>query len=99
MVKRRHSNVILPECNDTTDALTSTIKKAQPPIVLTTRPSDSHGKQQTDPTTNEPHPSLTRTKSMTHVDYTQEIENIEMLKEETQTAPQVTQNETPCVSK
>jgi len=81
------------------DALTSTIQKTPSPLVLTTRPSDSHRKQQTDPTTNEPHPSLTHTDSMIHVDYTQETENIEMLEEETQTAPQFTQNETPCVNK
>jgi len=79
MVKRGHNNVIIPERNDTTDALTSTIEKTQSPLVQTTRPSDSHGKQQKDPTTNEPHPSLTGTDSMTHVDYTQETENIEML--------------------
>jgi len=44
MVKRGHNNVILSECNDTTDALTSTIEKTQSPLVLTARPSESHGK-------------------------------------------------------
>ena len=89
IVKRGHNNVIISECNNTTDALTSTIDKTQSSIVLTTKPSDSLEKQQTDPTTKEPHSSLTGNDSMTYVDYIQETENTGMLKEVIQMVPQV----------
>jgi len=63
-----------------------------------TRPSDSFEKQ-TDPTTKEPHSSLTVNDSMTHVDYIQETENNEMLEEVTQTVPQVKKTDISSVQK
>ena len=57
--------------------------------------SKSNGKQQNDPTTTEPHPGQPVNDSVTQVDNKQETDNIEMLQEETNMAPQAKDNETP----
>jgi len=61
---------------------------------LTTRSSESNGKQRIDPTTTVSHPCQTVNDSVTQVDNIQETDNVEMLEEETYVAPQVTHNVT-----
>jgi len=98
MVKRGYNNVMSSECNDTTDALTSINDKTQSSTVLTTRSSESNGKQLIVATNIEPSPSppfQTVNDSVTEVDNIQENDNIEMLEEETNMAPQVTHDKRP----
>ena len=95
VVKRMYNNEIASECNDITDDLTSINDKTQSSTILTTNSSESNGKQQIDPTTTEPHPCQPINDSVTQVDNIQETDNIEMLEEETNMAPQAKHNETP----
>jgi len=82
------------EYNDITDDLTYINDKTQSSTILTTRSNESNGKQQIDPTTIEPHPCQPVNDSVTQVDNKQETDNIEILEEETNMAPQAKQNKT-----
>jgi len=95
MVKRSYNNEISSECNDITDDLTSIKDKTQSSTILTTHSSESNGKQQIETTTTEPHPCQPVNDSVTQDDNIQETDNIEMLEEETNMAPQAKYNETP----
>ena len=70
-------------------------EQTQSSTILTTNSSKSNGTQQIDPTTTEPNPCQPVNDSVTQVDNIQETDNIEMLEEETNMAPQAKYNETP----